>query len=107
MQLEWFEHRVKDSEAETYGLHYLVDRDSDRCYATIPNPRDGNIIYECNLRFNQPDNCYVSLEAAKAYCESAVEVHNIEMAKALMAYEPQEEKRPWWSWVARLINRNG
>lgn len=94
MQLEWFEHKVKDSEGESYLVHYLVDSESERCYATIANPRDGHILFQTDLKFNEPDHSYVTLAAAKGYCESAVEVYNIKEAKVAEGKEAEEEKKP-------------
>ena len=57
-------------------MHYLID-ESDQCYATIPEPRCGNILYVTDIRVQGVDRSFISLDAAKQHAEcEAVKAKN-------------------------------
>jgi hypothetical protein len=69
MQLKWRQSKVVE-EGDRVFVEFLIDEETQRCYATICHPSDGDILYGTSLKFNGPDeHFYATLEAAQAYCE--------------------------------------
>ncbi len=83
MMLEWTTMRPADSDGEPYTVHYLVDPVSKRCYACIPEPRQGNMLYQTDVKFSGEDRFYTTLEAAKDFCEAAAWEYNERDAEKL------------------------
>lgn len=106
LDLKWFEADPVDSDGERFHCHYLVDTLSDRCYATVAEPRAGHTLYGTDIKINDVgDRSYVTLEAAKAYCEFAAytqdKTDSGEVTKLVDAVEEKEEPAPrptsaWW-----------
>jgi hypothetical protein len=83
MQLEWIERDPTDCEGEKYHVHYLIDAESDQCFATIANPRKGNILFETDLKIRGYDRSFITIDAAKGYAEWSAMRASFEDAKDL------------------------
>jgi hypothetical protein len=83
MDLEWLKMTPTDGEGETYTAHYLVNPLTQQVYATIPEPRKGNFIYQTDIRVRGYDRSYITLEACKAYCEFIAETYEREECEEL------------------------
>lgn len=78
----WSSNRPMNEEGERpYVMHYLVDRISHRCFATVAEPRNGNLLFVTDIRVAGVDRSYVDLEAAKSYCEMAAIEDDLDGAK--------------------------
>jgi hypothetical protein len=93
MKLNWIEGRPETAEGERFHLHYLVDMQTEQCFATIAEPRKGNILYETDLRVQGRDRSFITLAAAQAHCEWSAVKASIEDAKEFekeaLTLEPQ------------------
>jgi len=98
MELEWIFKAVPDGEGNTIRNHYLVDSANQQCLAIVPEPRDGQILYVTDIRIAGYDRSFMTLEAAKAYCEWNAEQENIkaveELQKATAGAAQVEEAKP-------------
>lgn len=83
MELTWIEKHVGDGEDGQYHQHYLVDAANQQCLAIIPEPRHGNILYVTDIRIAGYDRSWMTLEAAKQYCENVAEMENLKAAEEL------------------------
>jgi len=93
MEVEWLQATPVDADGERYTVHYLVDRNSQLCYATICEPRFGHLLFVTDLRVAGVDRSYLTLEAAKAHCEwSAFKYDDEEAGK--LAEVTREKQAP-------------
>lgn len=83
MDLEWLVMTPTDSEGDTYRAHYLVNPQTGQCYATVPEPRKGNILFQTDIRVRGYDRAYISLESAQRYCEFVAETYEREECEEL------------------------
>jgi hypothetical protein len=90
LQLAWIENQPSDGEGHKLHMHYLVDHISQRCFATITEPRFGGLLYVTDIRVAGVDRSYVSLEPAKSYCEGVALEDDMECAKRTKDLLPKE-----------------
>ena len=83
MNLDWMTKNPTDSEGDSYVVHYLVNPLTAQCYATIAEPRKGNLLYQTDIRVRGYDRSYITLEACKAYCEFVAETYEREECEEL------------------------
>lgn len=75
MELEWIIATPTDSEGERYTVHYLIDTLSDQCMAMVPEPRKGHILFQTDIQVSGYDRAFITLDAAKKYCECTAIEH--------------------------------
>ncbi len=96
MDLEWLKMTPTDSDGDTYVVNYLINPVTAQCYATIAEPRKGNLLYVTDIRVRGYDRSYITLESCKAYCEFIAETYEREECEELekslkKATEPAEK----------------
>jgi hypothetical protein len=82
VQLEWL-FRESTDDFGKLRMHYLYDPFTSMCYATIPEPRNGSILYVTDIRVSGFDRSYLTLEGAKAHCEYAAWEYDVEQVERL------------------------
>lgn len=83
MNLEWSARTVGDGDGNKIRLHYLVDNENQQCLALVTEPRDGCLLFVTDLRIAGVDRSWMTLDAAKEHCESAVELENCRLSTEL------------------------
>lgn len=91
MTLEWIDNVATGTEGDRIMVHYLVDVESEQCLATITEPLGGNLLFSTDLRVCGYDRAFMSLSAAKSYCEWAGLRASLEGAREL---ENEFRERP-------------
>jgi len=84
VQLEWMTRELVDDIGKL-RMHYLYDPFTSLCYATIPEPRNGSILYVTDIRVAGYDRSYLTLEGAKEHCEANAREYELELAEKLVA----------------------
>jgi hypothetical protein len=69
MQLEWIRLTPKNDDGVAIEQNYLVNTITSQCYAMVIEPRDGNLLFVTDIRVSGDDRSYITLDAAKNYCE--------------------------------------
>jgi hypothetical protein len=82
VQLEWFSRDTKN-DGDPVKIHYLFDPSTQLCYATLTEPNNGSILFVTDIRVAGYDRSYLTLQAAKDYCEFVAHEYEVKQCEEL------------------------
>lgn len=107
LQLEWIFAEPVDDDGDKEHNHYLIDYLSTRCFAIVRAPKSvGSILYVTDVRVVGEDRSFISLEAAKRYCEEMALAWDLDQNNAMklsLDVAVPKSKKP--SWLSKVFSR--